>query len=199
MHRILLLLLLVLLLSLFVGCQREPEALREGAVILAFGDDYTYGTGAGRGAGYPAVLERLIGRKVVNAGKPGETTNEGLERLPGVLDEVRPALVILCHGGEDMRRGLDAKNLIANLKAMIRLIKEADAEVLLIAAPPPGQFLQPAPFYALVSREAEAPLEVNTLSNILSREELRTEDTYPNAEGYAALAEAISKRLKTIQ
>ena len=197
MYRIFLLQFLILS-SLFVGCQRDLKALPEDAVILAFGDDYTYGTGAGKEAGYPAVLERLIDRKVVNAGVPGETTAEGLKRLPGVLDEVRPDLVILCHGGEDMRQGIKAKKLIANLKAMIRLIKEDDTEVLLVAAPAPSHFLQSAPFYSTISREMEVLIEVNALTNILSREELRTEDVFPNAEGYAALAEAIFKRLKTI-
>ncbi|MDY6849019.1 MAG: GDSL-type esterase/lipase family protein [Thermodesulfobacteriota bacterium] len=198
MHRIIILqLFLVLLFPLFVGCQPDLKALPEDAVILAFGDDYTYGTGAEKGAGYPAVLERLIDRKVVNAGVPGETTAEGLERLPGVLEEVRPDLVILCHGGEDMRRGIKVKKLIANLKAMIRLIKEADAEVLLIAVPPPAHFLQPATFYSEISREMDVQIEINSLTNILSREELSTEETYPNDEGYVDLAKAISKRLKT--
>ncbi len=199
MYRMILQLVLVLLFPLFVGCQPDLEALPEDAVILAFGDDYTYGTGAGKEAGYPAVLERLIDRKVVNAGVPGETTTEGLERLPGVLAEVHPDLVILCHGGEDMRQGLKANKLIANLEAMIRLIKESDAEVLLIAVPPPAHFLQPATFYSMISREMEVPIEINALTNILSREELSTEESYPNARGYADLAKAISKRLKTTQ
>lgn len=192
-------LLLILLLPLFVACQRTPEALPEGAVILAFGGSITYGTGAGEGEGYPAVLERLVGHKVVNAGVPGETTAEGLKRLPGVLAEVRPALVILCHGGEDMSRDLEAENLIANLEAMIRLIGEAGAEVLLIAVPPPAPYFQPAPFYPLIARNMNVPIEVNALSNILSRKEMRSEGIHPNAKGYAALAEAIAKRVKTIQ
>ncbi len=196
MYRIFLLLFLVLLLPFFVGCQRDLIALPEDAVILAFGDDYTYGTGAEKGEGYPAVLERLIDRKVVNAGVPGETTAEGLERLPGVPAEERPDLVILCHGGADMRQGLKAKKLVANLEAMIRLIKEAAAEVLLIAVPPPAHFLQPATFYSEISREMDVRIEINSLTNILSREELSTEETYPNAKGYAKLAKAISKRLK---
>ncbi|HDR46314.1 MAG TPA: arylesterase [Geoalkalibacter subterraneus] len=199
MYRIFLLLSLVLLLPFFVGCQSDLEALPEDAVILAFGDDYTYGTGAEEGAGYPAVLERLIDRKVVYAGVAGETTAEGLERLPEVLAGVRPDMVILCHGGADMRQGLKAKKLVSNLEAMIRLIKDADAEVLLIAVPPPGHFLQPAAFYSEISRKMDVPIEINALTNVLSREKLTTEETYPNAEGYALLAKAISKRLKTTQ
>jgi lysophospholipase L1-like esterase len=199
MNRFFPLLLLLVLLPLFAACERSPAPLPEGAVILAFGDSITYGTGAGEGEGYPAVLERLVGRKVVNAGVPGETTAEGLERLPTVLAEVRPNLVILCHGGEDMSQGLDAGELIANLRSMIRLIQEAGAEVFLIAVPPPAPYFQPASFYNLIARDTKVSIEVYALSNVLSRDELRSEGIYPNAAGYAALAEAISKRVKTIQ
>jgi lysophospholipase L1-like esterase len=199
MNRFSPLLLLLVLLPLFTACERSPAPLPEGAVILAFGDSLTSGTGAGTGEGYPAVLEHLIGRQVVNAGVPGETTAAGLERLPKVLAEVRPRLVILCHGGDDMLQGLDAGELIANLRAMIRLIKEADAEVFLIAVPPPAPYFQPAAFYNQIAREMKVSIEVTALSNILSRNEMRSEGIYPNAAGYAALAEEIAKRLKTIQ
>jgi acyl-CoA thioesterase I len=199
MNRVFHLLLLTLLLPLFVACERSPGALPEGAVILAFGDSITYGTGADEGEGYPAVLERLLGRQVVNAGVPGETSAEGLERLPGVLAEVQPSLVILCHGGEDMTQGLDAGQLIANLQAMVRIIRGANAEVFLIAVPPPAPYFQPASFYNQIARDMEVSIEVYTLSNVLSRKEMRSEGIHPNAKGYAALAEALSKRLKTHQ
>lgn len=197
MNRISFLLLLLMLFPFFTACERNPGVLAEGAVILAFGDSITYGTGAKPGEDYPAVLERLVGRKVVNAGVPGETTAEGLERLPEVLAEVHPALVILCHGGEDMSQELDARQLIANLEAMIRIIKGAGAEVLLVAVPPPAPYFQAAPFYARIAREMEIPIEVNALSNILSRNEMRSEGLHPNAKGYAELARILSKRLKT--
>ena len=199
MNRFLSSLFLLLLLPLFAACERSPGALPEGAVILAFGDSITYGTGAGEEEGYPAVLERLVGRKVINAGVAGETTAEGLARLPGLLAEVRPNLVILCHGGDDMTQGVEATEIIANLRAMVRTIGEANAEVFLIAVPPPAPYFQPAAFYNQIARDMKVSIEVTALSNILSRKEMRAEGLHPNAEGYADLAEAISKRVKTIQ
>jgi len=199
MNRIIKLLFLFSFTFLLAACERSPGPLPAGAVILAFGDSMTYGTGAGEGESYPEVLERLIGRKVVNAGVPGEITAEGIERLPRVLAEVKPQLVILCHGSEDMLQGLEAAPLIANLRTMVELSVASGAEVFIVAVPPPAPHFQPAAFYNQIARDAKVPIEVYALSTILSREAMRSDSYHPNARGYAALAEAVAKRLETPQ
>ena len=198
--------------------------LAKNAVILAFGDSLTFGTGAAPRESYPAVLERLVGRRVVNEGIPGEITGEGLARLPEVLKREKPALLLLCHGANDLLRVLDKRQAAANLRAMIRLTREKGAAVVLIAVPLPGIALSPEPLYLEIvtekgatvriavpslgitlspeplyreiATEMELPLEENALTTILSNETLLSDPIHPNAAGYRQLAESIASLLK---
>src|SRR5258706_11743946 len=97
------------------GSKARIGKLERGATVLAFGDSLTFGTGAGAGESYPAVLARSTGLNVLNAGVPGETSAEGLERLPDVLEETQPKLLILCHGGNDFLRKMDDSGVASNV------------------------------------------------------------------------------------
>ena len=120
-------LFLPLLLLLLAACDSGPPKLAKlpaGGVVLAFGDSLTHGTGARAEESYPAVLQGLIGRRVMRAGVPGEVTAEGLARLPGVLREANSDLLILIHGGNDLLRRTPQERIAANLRAMVQLPRE---------------------------------------------------------------------------
>ena len=93
--------------------------LAKDDIVVAFGDSITFGTGAEPQESYPAVLEQMIGRRVINAGVPGEITAEGLSRLPQILESEKPALLILCHGGNDHLRQLKRGQAADNIREMI--------------------------------------------------------------------------------
>jgi lysophospholipase L1-like esterase len=172
------------------------EPLPPGGVILAFGDSLTYGSGAREGESYPEVLAALTGHPVVRAGVPGEVTAQGLRRLPGVLERERPALVILCHGGNDILRKGPLDGAADNLRQMVRLARAAGAQVVLLGVPRFGLFLEAADFYAEVAAAEGVPLEEDALPEILADNGLKADPVHPNAAGYARLARAVDAFLR---
>lgn len=178
---------------LLAACGSEPGLSRLGAadVVLAFGDSLTFGTGAKSVQSYPSVLAAATGRTIVNAGRPGETTPEGLSRLAQVLDKVQPKLVVLCHGGNDFLRKMDRSATESNLRAMIELIRAAGAEVVLVSVPSPGLFLSGHELYERVADDLDVPLEHDIVADLLGDNGYKSDAVHPNAAGYAKMAEAI--------
>jgi acyl-CoA thioesterase-1 len=181
----------------FCGCSSVPQLpkLPADGVVLAFGDSITFGTGANREESYPTVLARIIGRTVVNGGVPGEVTAEGLARLPEVLDRERPALVVICHGGNDLLRRLDGGETAANLRAMVRMARVRGIAVVLIGVPAPDLSLSPPKFYREVAGEFSIPYDGKTLPRIMGKGSLKSDYIHPNAAGYSKLAESLAELL----
>lgn len=185
-------------LALLAACAPKPQLapLSPDAVILAFGDSLTYGTGAAPEESYPAVLGRLVSRTVINAGVPGEVTAEGLARLPELLERHRPALLILCHGGNDLLRRVGEKETADNIRAMVRMARERGAGVLLIGVPTPGLFPSPPGFYREIAREFGLPYEGEVLRRIEKERSLKADYIHPNGAGYRMLAGAVADLLR---
>jgi acyl-CoA thioesterase-1 len=192
-------LILALVLALFItacGSDAKLPPLANDAVILAFGNSLTYGTGAKQGEDYPNVLAQATGRTVVNEGIPGEESDAGLARLPAVLDQTRPDLVILGHGGNDLLRKRNLTQTQTNLRRMAALAQAQGASVVLLGIPKPGLFLGTHPMYRELAEELGVPLEDGALADILSDAALKTDSIHPNASGYAKLAAALHELLR---
>lgn len=192
------LLVLALLGVLLAACGRDTPELPGLAYddrILAFGNSLTHGTGASADASYPAVLAERIDREVINAGEPGERTDAARERLPEVLAETDPDLLLLLHGGNDFLDNRDAATTRRNIAAMIETAREHDVAVLLVGVPERALPLATAPLYHELAEQHDLPLVGEALADILGDSSLRADRVHPNAEGYARLAAAVHETL----
>ncbi len=185
--------------ALLAACGERSPALPRLApddVVLAFGDSLTYGTGASQGQSYPAVLSGLIGRTVVSSGVPGERTAQGLERLPAVLDAHQPQIMLLCLGGNDMLRKVDAAEIESNLRQMVETATARGVAVVLIGVPKPALLGGTAQFYKTIADEYALPFEGEILNDILKNNAYKSDPIHPNARGYRMLATALAEVLK---
>jgi lysophospholipase L1-like esterase len=189
---------LVLALACAAACGERArlERLPGDAVILAFGDSLTFGTGAGEEESYPAQLEGLIGRRVVRAGVPGEVTAQALARLPGALEEHAPRLLLLCIGGNDFLRRTGNAQAEQNVRAMVKLARERGIGVVLIGTPEPGLLVRPPAFYGAIAEEFRLPYEGTVIAEVLRDAALKSDPIHPNARGYRVIAERLAQALK---
>lgn len=191
---------LILMLLLLAACNEAPKTLNKlpgDAVILAFGDSLTYGTGASREHDYPAILSRLTAIEVINEGVPGEISRDGLKRLPALLDEYQPKLLLLIHGGNDILRKIPAEQTVTNLKHMIAEAKSRQIEVVMLGVPKPNLFgLNSANFYQTVAESGDVLADLETLPQILGDNNLKSDLIHPNDAGYEFMAKNIHRLLQ---
>lgn len=106
-----------------------------------------------------------------------------------------PRLVLLCLGGNDMLRRMDMAETEANLRAMVRLIRERGIGLVLIGVPEPRLLSDPPAFYATVAEEFGLPYEAGVFDDVLKSPALKSDPIHPNAQGYRQVAEALAALL----
>ncbi|MDH5424306.1 MAG: GDSL-type esterase/lipase family protein [Gammaproteobacteria bacterium] len=184
-----------------ISCSEQRQhftPLSENASILAFGDSLTAGKGATISQSYPAVLQQLSQRNVINAGISGEISANGLKRLPGLLEKYRPELVIICHGGNDILRRISSLQTKSNIIEMIRLAKSYNAQVLLLAVPKPTLLVPPAEVYFEIAKSTAVELDSDTMPATLKSSKLKSDTYHPNAAGYHYIASQVFSRLSNL-
>lgn len=188
------------------GCRKAPKfsAIAPGQTVLAFGDSVTFGTGAARGEDWPSLLALKTGWKIVNAGIPGDTAQNGKGRVQALLDEHRPALVIIEIGGNDLLRRQTPKNVKEDIRQIIKTVRLAGAQVALVSVPELSVMgivagrPSDSPIYSELADEEKAPLVPNVFSEVLARPELCADRIHPNALGYQTMATGIHARLQEV-
>lgn len=144
-------------------------------LLVCFGDSLTAGFGAADGASYPDFLQKDLDRtgfryRVVNEGVSGDTTKDGVDRLPDVL-ALHPALVVVEFGGNDGLRGLKVETTRQNLATIIQGLQTAGIKVVLagITLPPdygPDYIHSFTANYTALARQFHTPLLPFLLQNV---------------------------------
>jgi len=134
-------LFLVLVGLLFASSLSAAEPAR----ILVLGDSLSAAHGIEREAGWVALLEQRLANRagayqVINASIGGDTTRGGRSRLPSLLTEHDPAVVIIELGGNDGLRGIPLAETRRNLAAMIDNARGHGARVLLVGVRLPTNY-----------------------------------------------------------
>lgn len=187
--------LLVFILSLSSGaCSPTKEklpAIPAGATILVLGDSLSYGSGASPQASYPTLLAKNTGWKVINAGVPGDTTAQGLARLPKLISDYQPQYLFIELGGNDFLKKVPLATTEQNLNAIIAIAKENNIPALMIAIPEyqpvAAAFggLSDHGIYRKLATENDLPLVEDIFSDVLSDNALKADYVHPNTKGYA--------------
>ena len=123
----------------------SPARAAGETVILVLGDSLSAEYGLKRGSGWVALLEsRLAAEKmsarVVNASISGETTSGGRSRLPALLAQHKPDVVVIALGANDALRGLPLGGTEDNLSQMTQAAQKAGARVLLVGMQMPPNY-----------------------------------------------------------
>jgi len=198
--------LLVAAIALVAACSAKPkeQPLPAGSQVLALGDSLTEGLGVTREQAWPDLLASKTGWVVVNGGVSGDTSEQALQRLPGLLDQQNPVLVLVTLGGNDMLQHIPQQQTVANLEQILALIKAHGAKAVLLATPSPSpmravfQDLSAPGFYRRVAAAQHVQLIGDAIAEVLSDPKLKGDALHPNAEGHARLAEKIYKKLQSI-
>lgn len=193
--------------TLLSACgKRTPkaQALPAGSTVLALGDSLTSGVGATPDTAYPTVLQSLTGWQVVNGGVSGDTTAQALARLPALLQEHQPRLVIVSIGGNDFLRQMSAGTAKSTIREISRTAQSSGAQVLLVAVPQVSLLaagtgsLKDHPLYAELAEELKLPLHAEGWADVLSKPDLRADTVHANAQGYRVFAEGLAQTLRKV-
>lgn len=177
--------------------------------VLVLGDSLSAEYGLARGNGWVPLLERQlkaekIDVRVVNASISGETTSGGKARLPALLEEHHPAIVVIELGANDGLRGLTIASAKANLIAITVAVRKAHGQPLLVGMQIPPNYgrnytLQFSAMYRQIAKDLNVPLVPFMLEGVADKPDLFQADRlHPIAEAQPIILNNIWPELKRL-
>ncbi|NHZ80204.1 arylesterase [Massilia sp. CCM 8695] len=177
--------------------------------VLVLGDSLSAEYGLNRGAGWVALMEQKlkaekIDAAIVNASISGETTSGGRARLPALLTQHKPDIVVIELGANDGLRGLPVPAAEANMRTMIELAQKNKARVLLVGMRIPPNYGRDYTerffgMYKSLSNQYKAPLVPFMLDGVADKPALFQADRlHPNAQAHPAILANIWPQFHTL-
>ncbi|WP_229496145.1 arylesterase [Massilia polaris] len=205
--------MLVSLNKLWVGAllllAASASAYSAPKTVLVLGDSLSAEYGLNRGSGWVALLEKKlkaerISATIVNASISGETTSGGRARLPALIRQHKPSVVVIELGANDGLRGLPVASAEDNLRTMVDLARKNDAQVLLVGMRMPPNYgraytEQFFNMYTKLSTRYKAPLVPFMLEGVADQPKLFQADRlHPNADAHPIILANIWPKFKPL-
>jgi acyl-CoA thioesterase-1 len=199
-------------LSLLIQGVLQPLAFANPRTLLVVGDSLSAEYGLPRGSGWVALLEQQLGRdkspwRVVNASISGDTTAGGRARLPSLLKQHQPSIVIIELGANDALRGFPLAMTEDNLQAMIQACQALSAKVLLVGmqVPPNYGADYSADFSKMFTRLAKkrktavVPFLLKGIADVPNAaEQFQADRIHPNAQAHPRMLANVWAELKKL-
>ncbi len=179
------------------SAQASCDTVVPRPVIIAFGDSLVEGYGAPRGGDFVSKLSFRIGVPILNYGKSGDTTTDGLARAKEV--EGRADIVILLLGGNDALRKTPLTQTKQNLATLIERFQTGGRTQVVLVGVLGGFPSDPyAPMFKELAKEYKVTYVPNILSGLIANSKYMSDQVHPNEAGYEKIAERLTPILNSV-
>lgn len=195
-------------LTLMLSVPSHAETTDQGK-ILVLGDSLSSGYNFSPDKTWVALLDKKLSEEninyqVINSSISGDTTTQGLQRLPKLLEVHQPDMVIIELGGNDGIRGFPPKSIKSNLDKLVKMSKQSGADVLLLGIrifPNYGERYADAFFnnYQKVADNNEVALVPFFLENVGGKDDLMQKDgVHPNEKAQPILLDNVWPKVQEV-
>ena len=202
-------LLLGILLALSSSVNSSAQINKNEYIAVVLGDSLSAGYGVKIQESWPSILQNNLNSKgvnikIINAGISGDTTSGGLYRLPKLLKEHKPKLVILELGGNDGLRGMSIKKVIKkNLDEMIKMSLDGGSKVALIGVELPPNY---GPrytdnfknMYEDLATQYNLTLVQGSIKEMVSLNLMQADGIHPNVKGHLQIEEEVRSKILSL-
>ena len=208
MRQALLILLLILATGLGPNWASRP-ALAAEPTLLVIGDSISAAYGINRRQGWVALLQQRLTiqgypHQMINASVSGDTTRNGLNKLPQLLEKHQPTVVIIALGGNDGLRGLPLSEIENNISLMITKSQSHGSQVMLAGIRLPPNYGEAfnnrfSAIYQQLASHHKIPLITRLLDQVADYKQLMQADgIHPTAEAQMQILDNIWPKLKPL-